>query len=163
MKLIPLTQGKFAMVDDDDFDFLNQWKWNAGLKKSTNTYYASRNQRTVKKNARQETIRMHRVIMNAGKGQIVDHRDGNTLNNQKNNLRFCTNGQNSANRRARENKLSRFLGVHYQKDNKNWLAQIRVNKKTTHLGCFKNEIDAAIAYNNAAILYHGEFARLNII
>ena len=94
MKTIQLTQGQFALVDDEDYDFLMQWKWQAHKDKST--YYATRVEygKNIKKG-----IKMHRVIMNTPRNMETDHKDRNGLNNQKYNLRICTRGQNQTNKR----------------------------------------------------------------
>src|SRR3990172_2543575 len=130
MKLIPLTQGVFAQVDDEDFEYLNQFNWFA--LKTKYTFYASRN---IQIKGMWTTIRMHRVLMNTPRNQKVDHKDHYGLNNQKYNLRRCTDQQNQGNRRK--------------------------TKKTIHLGIYATEIEAALAYNEAAKKEFGEFACLN--
>lgn len=156
MKKIPLTQGKYAIVDDDMFDYLNQWKWYAW--KHGNTWYALRN--TGRKPNRSNE-RMHRVIMNARKTQEVDHINGDGLDNRRCNLRLCTRSQNMGNVKAYKNSSSRFKGVSWNKINKNWRAYIRVNGKMLNLGSFKSEIEAAKAYDNKAIEVFRTFACLN--
>ena len=155
MKEIKLSQDKIALVDDDDFEYINQFKWYA--EKSTNTFYAGRK-------GGKTTIRMHREIMKTqlenNIGKFIDHKDGNGLNNQKYNLRTCTQAENGRNRHC-VNNSSGYLGV--CKKGKKWYAQIKVNKKNIYLGIFKDKKDAAKAYNEAAIKYNGEFARPNII
>jgi len=110
---------------------------------------------------------MHRVIMDAQPGQRVDHKDGNGLNNQRRgqdgNLRFCTNAQNVANARKRIGCSSRFKGIYWDKQNSKWRARITAPSGRIHLGLFKDEIEAALAYNDAAIEHFAEFARLNMI
>lgn len=168
MKLIALSQqgkhkGKFfVQVDDEDFNFLNQWKWYAN--KFKHTCYV---RRVVRVNGRKSQIIMHRVILNAKDKQIIDHIDGNGLNNQKSNLRFCTQSQNSANKRAWG--ISKYLGVSLRRDvHKNyvytkWRAYIDIDGRQKNLGLFNSEIDAALIYNEAAKKVHGEFAKLNQI
>lgn len=159
MREIQLTQGKVALVDDEDFEYFNQWKWHAI--KSGNTFYAYRNQKI---NDRYEQIKMHRLILGITDSIVLaDHRDLNGLNNQKYNLRIATKAQNNANRRAAKNGVSKYLGVNWLPDRKKWKAEIRKDGKNKHLGRFKNEIDAAMAYNKAAMEVHGEFAHLNNI
>ncbi len=160
MKEIKLTQGKFTMVDDDDFEYLNQWKWYAALFTGAKTYYAVRVDYTNGK----RTILMHRVILELTDRKVkADHRDHNGLNNQRKNLRSATHSQNIKNTCSRKNSTSKFLGVHWEKERNKWKAEITSNRKTKRIGRFDREIDAAVAYNKAAIEIHGEFANLNII
>jgi len=154
MKEIKLTQGKVALVDDEDYDYLNQWKWHAV--RIRNTYYASRNSPYI--NGRRKPIRMQWKIISVSKGLVADHIDGNGLNNQKSNLRVCTNQQNSFNHKRGINK-SGYKGVGYVDGLVR--ARICINGKLIHLGMYKNEIEAAKAYDSAAIYYYGEFAKLN--
>lgn len=154
MKNIKLTQGKFAIVDDDIFDYLNQWKWNAY--ESKGTYYARRTDCT---NKIYTNISMHRLIIEAKKGTIVDHKDGNGLNNTKDNLRICTNRQNAINRRGWG--TSKYLGVSFEKESNKWRARINTGTKKINIGRFDIEENAAIAYNIFAEKHHGEFARFN--
>ena len=157
MKTIELTKNMVALVEDRDFEWLNQWKWFTDKRRST--FYAAR--KTRKPNGQWTTTRMHRVIMQAQKGQQIDHRNGNGLDNRRFNLRFCTHTQNQQNREPQKSR-SRYKGVCWHKRNKKWQAQIKGNKKH-YLGCFDNEIKAAEAYNRKASELFGEFANLNII
>lgn len=157
MKQIPLTQGKFALVDDSEYDYLMQWKWYA--KKGRNTYYACRNDNSC---SGQKTIRMHRQIMGVFDSQIkIDHSDGNGLNNQTSNLRQCTNSQNCMNSRVGKNNKLGIKGVCLHRATNKYQASIRANGNKVYLGLYKTEEQAAKAYNEAAVKYHGEFARLN--
>ncbi len=162
MKLIPLTQGKFAQVDDEDYDFLLQWKWH--VRKNSNTWYVSRMPLTVKDKKR-IPIQMHREIMKTPKGIVVDHIDHNGLNNQKHNLRNCTHANNMKNKVP--SGASKYLGVYLMynivkgKKYSYWKSQIRINEKTVSIGTFKTEANAAIAYNIYAEKYYGEFANYN--
>ena len=163
MKTIELTQGKVVLVDDDDFEYLNQWKWFANG--NHGILYAIR--RGLMIDGKQKTIRMHRVIMNTPKNMNVDHIDGDGLNNQKKNLRNCTLAENNRNWRKQKIKTSIYKGVHYNISKfKGYThiyirACIRVNNKLIALGNFKTEESAARAYDEAAKIYFGEFANLN--
>lgn len=153
MKEIKLTRGKVALVDDDDFEWLNQWKWYA------NNNYATRNIYGSKKT----TITMHRLIMKTVGSKIcVDHIDGNRLNNQRQNLRLATKSQNAANKFATKG-TSKYLGVWWNKQGNGWQAEVKKNYIKFYVGIYKDEKEAALAYNAAAIEKHGEFARLNVI
>lgn len=159
MKTIPLSQGKFALVDDSDYEWLNKWDWYA--LKGAQTFYAVR--RTTKDTGH-KMIQMHRLILGLTDPKIlVDHRDFNGLNNQRSNLRTATPSQNSSNRQPIKGSTSKYIGVHWFKNAKLWTAQIKKKGKLIKLGYFKIEENAAVAYNNAAIKLHGEFANLNKI
>ena len=153
MKQIPLTQGKFALVDDADFDWLNQWKWHFSHG------YAVRREWIVK--GRGITVWMHKQILEPARGMITDHRDTNKLNNQRYNLREATKSQNGMNRLSSRGSSSRFKGVSWYENRGKWVSQIMVNGKNKNLGHHLSEIDAAEAHNKAALEYQGEFARLN--
>jgi hypothetical protein len=158
MKKIKLTQGKFALVDDEDFEYLNQFKWS--VYKDYNTFYVTRQIKLP--NGKHRSIKMHREIMKTPKGKLTDHADGNGLNNQKYNLRICTAQENNRNLRHRKIKSSKYKGV-YLGNKKYWRAHIGVNSKQVYLGCFSSENEAALAYNEKAKELFGEFAYLNKI
>jgi hypothetical protein len=105
-------------------------------------------------------VKLHRFIMDAPDGVGVDHRDRNTLNNQRGNLRLCTQTQNTFNQSKRDGTKSRFKGV-YRISQNSWQVKIGVNKTRVIVGYFATEIQAAQEYDRAAIKYHGEFAALN--
>jgi len=106
---------------------------------------------------------LHRVIAKAQDSQYVDHIDGDGLNNRKSNLRLCNSSENGKNTKRPSNNRSGYKGVHWHKGAKMWRAQIRADDKRIHIGYFKDKVDAAIAYNKAALIYHGNFAALNSI
>ncbi len=160
MKRIPLTQGKFAIVDDEDYDWLMQWKWCA--QKTPRGFLAVR-AGSVAGGGKQTLIRMHRLIMNTPAGMETDHRYHDTLDNRKAHLRVCTIAQNRHNATPNKNSSSKYKGVSWDKRNSRWAVCIGLNKKLTYLGRFEKEEDAAAAYNVAAIRMHGEFAWLNVI
>ena len=152
MKQIPLTQGKFAIIDDKDFEYLNQWKW---------TYdgrYAIRSVAfTVGKRSK---IYMHRIILNTPVGMDTDHIDMNRLNNQRLNLRICTRTQNMMNRGKQKNNTTEFKGVRLLRGHTPQ-AQILINGKNTHIGTFPDKISSAKAYDKVAREYYGEYAKTN--
>lgn len=153
-KRIGLTQGKFALVDDDDYEWLMQWKWHY-----SNTGYAVRNSPYV--NGKRKTISMHREIMKTPDYMDTDHRDLKRLNNQRYNLRVCTRSQNCQNKFRSSKNTSGYKGVVWHKKLEKWQAQIQRTKKNTHLGYFDTPEEAAYAYDVAARKRFGEFARLN--
>lgn len=154
MKEIKLTQGQVTQVDDEDFEWLNQWKWYAS--KVRNTFYARR-----RKNKHEPVILMHRLILNILKGMETDHRDLNGLNNQRYNLRICTHQENMRNRKFHQGSSSKFKGCYWVEKDQRWRSQIIFKNEKTNLGSFISEIDAALAYDKVAKQLHGEFARLN--
>jgi hypothetical protein len=156
---IPLTQGKFAIVDPDDFYRLIEYKWFAT--KNASTFYAKRHTRTGER-AKTGSVCMHRRIMNAPDNLVVDHINYNGLDNRKANLRLATRRQNSLHViRTMNPGSSKYKGVSWREDRKKWSVKIMADGKTFHLGCYKDEIEAAKAYDEAARKYHGEFAALN--
>ncbi len=157
MKKIKLTQGKWAIVDDDMFEYLNQWKWHVHKPGITKGFYAKRTTHNPK-NKKIGTIFMARQIMRAKKGQIVDHKSGNTLDNRKENLRFCSHGQNRANSKNQKNSCG-FKGIH--KRGKSFMVRIQFNKKRTTIGTWYTLKEALKARNAAAKKYHGDFANFH--
>ena len=151
MPKIPLTQGQYALVDDVDYDWLSQWEWVAH-KENNGNFYAMRG-----------TIRMHRQILGLKQGdrRQGDHRNHNTLDNQRHNLRICTCQQNTMNKRSDFNTTSQFKGVSWYKRYKKWVAQILIDGKVKNLGYWNVEEVAALRYDMVAIREHGEFACLN--
>lgn len=140
-----------VIVDDEDFDYLNQFHWQVDKFNS------------VKGRVKGKQILIHRLIMNPPNDIEIDHIDGNRLNNQKSNLRFATSSQNKMNRGARKDSKSGYKGVSWHKQNKKWTVRIKVNNKYLSLGLFNNLFDAAKAYNEIATKYFGKYAWLNSI
>jgi len=157
MKKIKLTQGKFTLVDDEDYDDLSKHNWY--VQKSRNTFYAAR--RVKNSNGNPRLALMHREIMGSPFGKKIDHIDEDGLNNQKQNLRICTNSQNQMNRGKTKVNTSGYKGVFWHELAKKWRAQISINNERIYLGLFDDVSEAAKAYNEAAVKFHGEFARLN--
>lgn len=138
MREILLTQGKFALVDDEDFDRMNRFKWFAHhIHKN---WYAVRDAPTINK-IRGERIYLHRFLMPGHKE--IDHINGDGLNNQKNNLRPATHQQNLSNRKKHSEGSSKYKGVSWSKCCRCWRAQIRLQRQQLHLGCYESETDAA--------------------
>lgn len=176
MKIIPLgttnraKNKAFAMVDDEDYDYLMQWKWYVLKNK-----YAARGQWDIA-TRNMKIILMHRAILKLTDPKIfVDHKNHNGFDNQKFNIRACTNAENLRNRKS-SGKSSKYLGVHFVKFKGRhktkigeemipitgcWVAQIQSEKQTKYLGRFRDEISAAKAYNEAALICHKDFANLN--
>lgn len=158
MKLIPLTQGQHAIVDDEDYDFLTQWKW-----KVDKYGYATRSICNPSNYKKSSTVKMHRIILDAQPGEFSDHINGNRLDNQRSNLRKCTRTENNRNAagKTKANRTSPYKGVLWHKKNSCWRAVIRVNQKQLHLGVFTDPIEAAKTYDTAAREHYGAFARTN--
>lgn len=154
MKKIPLTQGKFTLIDDEDYDYLARWKW---------CYAKPRNGHSscnVVRKDKQRILIMSRVILDAPVGLQVDHINHNPLDNQHNNLRLATARQNAANTRGRKHS-SIYKGVSFHRLIKRWVAQIRIDDKNKYLGSYVSESEAARAYDKVAYEKSGEFAFLN--
>ena len=158
MRRIELTQGYHAVVDDEDYEFLSQWKWFA--QKTKHTVYAARKP-WVSGSGRSTKVYMHRVISGANDGMQTDHMDGNGLNNRRANLRSVTQQDNLLNRvRWTKGCASRFRGVYLDKRDGSWFSSITVNGKSTYLGRFGSEEDAARAYlEKRRELNHDKFIR----
>lgn len=155
---IPLSKGFVTIVDNEDFDWLITCKWNSTINKSGKPYAATA---TRNEAGKKTTQLMHRVIMNAPQGIFIDHINQNTLDNRKENLRFCGYSGNSRNRAKFSHKSSKYKGVSWDKNAGKWKGSIYAEGKPLHLGMFSNEYDAAIAYDLAATQYFGEFAYTN--
>jgi hypothetical protein len=152
---IPLTQGKVAVIDAEDWPELAQHKWHAKL--CSGKWYAA-----TRKGPRGacRVIYMHRLLLAAPDGQQVDHKDGDGLNNTRSNIRLATIQQNHWNVPQRKGGSSRFIGVYRDRSRNKWMARIRINYRAVNLGRFDDELAAARAYDEAA-RQRGEFAVLN--
>lgn len=148
-----LSRGQYTVVDDADYVWLRQWKWT--LRVNQRRMYALRKTRDRK------TIYIHNAIMQPPMGFVVDHIDGNGLNNQRSNLRICTEQENLRNKHKRIITSSQYKGVSWMPRRKKWDARIRVNYKLIRLGHFVEETDAARAYDKAAREHFGAFANTN--
>ena len=154
---IKLSSGKFVIVDPEDFETLNQYNWYE--KNNGYTYYAERKEKIL---GHKKTIKMHRQIMNAPPGKVVDHINRHGWDNRKANLQVVSQQENTWNSlRGVGQGKSKYKGIGYSGNNKKWKATLCHKGKKIHLGYFKNEIDAAKAYDEAAKLFRGRFAVLN--
>ncbi len=153
IRYIALTQGTFAIVDAADYEWLSQRKWHITKGRGRKCYAA-----TYGKGRR--TILMHRLIMDPPEGMVVDHIDGNGLNNRRSNLRICTQMQNVWNCPGRSG-ASRFKGVSFHQQRRKWEVRTRVGGRPRYLGCYDDEIEAALAYDLTAVVLMGQFAYLN--
>jgi hypothetical protein len=157
-KEIRLTKGQVILVDDDVYDSISQWNWY--VFRNGKKTYAARDERGLFK---KKIVLMHRIITNAPVGMVVDHINGDGLDNRKSNLRVCTVSQNLRNRGATSRNKTGYKGVSIDADilSKKYVAQIKVNNKGMYLGRFKTAEQAARAYDEAALQHFGEFAKLN--
>lgn len=149
MKKIKIKD-KIVLVDDDDYEKVSIHRWYVSYNKDNNFYI---------KSTRKKSFFIHRFIMGLEKGdkRVVDHKNHNTLDNRKKNLRICTVAENSRNRKIQKNNTSGFNGVSYFKNLKLWTVKIRLNKKYMHLGYFKTSQEASKVYNKKAKELFGEF------
>ena len=157
MREIPLTQGKVALVDDEDYEWLAQWRWTAWTSERNKTWYARRP--IWKPERRKSSIAMHHLILPIQHGQTVDHKNGNGLDNQRHNLRLATNPENQCNAGPYSSNTSGYKGVCAV--GPRWRAQLQVDGRKVHIGIFDVLEDAARAYDVAARELQGEFAYQN--
>jgi hypothetical protein len=150
---IPLTQGKVALVDDCDA-YLAAVHWHAA--KHRGTFYAKRE---VKDGGRGRTVYLHRAVMGEPPGVKVDHKDGNGLDCRRANVRAATSAQNGWNRGPSRKSTSGFRGVYWY--GSSWGARVIANRRSYFVGAFESASDAAVAFDVAARLLHGQFAHTN--
>jgi hypothetical protein len=148
---IPLTKGKVAIVDDEDYEWLSQWKWHCShVYAVRRPYYGP--------NKKRRLIYMHRLILNTPDDMEVDHINLNGLDNRRCNIRNCTRSQNVENTSVRRDNNSGKKGVGWKKSNQKWIARINQNGKHIHIGCYDNLDEAADAYYKKSVELFGEFA-----
>lgn len=152
---IPLTRGKYAIVDTMDLPLVSHKLWRAINEQ--HLWYATSG--SGQKGYSQ--VMMHRIIAAAPKGVQVDHINGDGLDNRRANLRLCTSLENSRNRRISISNTSGYKGVHWVRHLAKWEARITIRGERFSLGCYVCAADAARAYNDRAIVEFGEFAKLN--
>ncbi len=167
MRLINLGRGLVTRVDNDVYELVSKYDWHSAYCKTENDIYYH-----VRTRINGKSVILHRLITNCPDGMVVDHKNGDSLDNQRHNLRICTQSQNMANRRKTENKpvvSNNYKGITYYQqprclkngDSKKWKARLGFQGKRLNLGWFKIPEEAAIAYDKAATKYFGEFASLN--
>lgn len=153
MKTINLSQGKETIVDDSDYDLVMKYKWH--FKKAFFSGYATGWVGNGK-------MRLHSYLMKPPLGYVVDHINGDPLDNRRENLRIVKPIENNRNRRMNENNTTGFRGVYWYTRYSKWVARINVSGKKLHLGYFTDKIEAANAYDQAALKYYGDFAHVNL-
>lgn len=158
MKRIELTQGKIALVDDEDFDYLSSFRWHAiQCKHSPDLWYAVHQESKPKR----RRISMHSLLMPHRDGHVVDHVSGDGLDNRRSNLRYATPKENMQNQKRHSDSKSPYKGIWRAPRCDRWGVQIYHNKKRHYLGLFKDPVDAARVYDFVARQVFGPFARLN--
>jgi AP2 domain-containing protein len=151
MNTIPLTQGRVAIVDSRDFEWLSKWKWHF-------TFYGYAARRDGKRGT---MLYMHREILGLKRGEMGDHANMDRLDNRRDNIRKCDKAQNSINRPLQENNTSGFRGVIWSKRRQKWIARMKHHGKQIHVGTFDTPEIAAAAYDRVMVCLHGSFARPN--
>lgn len=155
MKYIELTQGKRTKVDDEDYEYLSQWKW--FYKKTSHGGYAVRNS-DYKRGKPRHSVWMHRVIMKTPNGFETDHINGDKLDNRRMNLRIVTKSQNQWNRKKQAGS-SKYKGIYWNKANQRWHVQLQMGGKKVWLGYYKTEEEAKKAYDEGVRRFFGNFGR----
>lgn len=156
MKFVPLSKNKQARVDDEDFERVSRWHWSYCPNRGG---YAVRNETYAP--GKHRYLPMARFILNAPKGKLVDHINGETLDNRKENLRLCTHAENQANKKRPVNNTSGYKGVQWSKQKEKWIAVAWLMGHLYYGGAYTDKIEAAKAYDRLAVKLYGEFARVN--
>lgn len=156
MKKIKLTKNKYALVDDEDFDYLNQWSWHLDIGGYATSWEKGKTHKTRKH------LFIHRLVAKTPQGMFTDHINGDRLDNRRSNLRVCTYSQNRYNTfKTKGRYISDYKGISRELTSKSWRVGIMVNKKQEVIYGFKNERHAALAYDLWAKDLYGDYAKLN--
>jgi len=156
MKILKLNQGKEVLIDDEDFDRVNLYRWS--VQKRKNGFRAMRKP----KPGEDQNIYLHRYILNVPRGLEIDHINHNQLDNRRSNLRIVSHRQNLQSRRGNLKKSIKFKGVSFNRRYlRPFISQITFENRNVYLGCYQNAIEAAKAYDSKAREFFGEFAYLN--
>ena len=158
---IALSNGEIALIDDEDYPLVSTYRWAASRGPDGKPYATARIQHGRGKERFYTTLRMHRLIMEAERGEEIDHINMNTLDNRRANLRKATKAQNMANRNRTARSTSGWKGVHFHKGAGNWMAEIKAEGTRFYLGLFDRCELAGLAYDCASRVVHGEFCRPN--
>jgi len=164
MKTIRISKDYTTSVSDEDYEYLSQFNWSLDTNKrkdGSGEVIGRYAQRSTKTEKGYPSISMHREIMKPPKGMLVDHIDGDGLNNQRENLRICNKSQNQTNGNSRKGSSSKYKNVYFIKREKRWMVCIKDKGKLKYVGSFKTELEAGIIANIMIRKYHGEFARPN--
>lgn len=157
MKKIPLTKGKYALVDEEDYDYLSKWKWCCDSK----GYGFRTEKRSETGRQKRRGVYIHREVMSNPKGLQIDHINGDTLDNRKSNLRLASHSENMRNRKLQKNNTTGYKGVWFNKKRNRYIATIRINGQSRTIKSAETAEEAAEAYNERATEIYGNFARLN--
>lgn len=160
---IPLTQGKFTLIDNKDYPLVSQYKWHVRTGSRPRSCSRILQYAASHLPISNKIILLHRLILNPRKGEECDHINGDGLDNRRQNLRLVTHSENMMSQRNRLDTSSMYKGVCKCKDCNRWRAYIHINKKTIHLGSFKSEEEAGKAYDEAAKKYFGKYAKTNFM
>jgi hypothetical protein len=160
MLRVPLSQGRWATIDPEDAENVLQYRWYIDRSNRSGREYARSN--VYLPNGKHTTILMHRLIAGfPGTRSVVDHRNGDGLDNTRANLRVCSYSNNLMNQRPRTDGTSRFKGVSWNTKRSKWVVNIQIKGRNTYIGLAECEEEAAVLYNIAAQLFYGEYACLN--